>query len=91
MFGTLTTDTNNRILPACLPFVDFDKQDGGTSFVDKTRSDIKGYYTLMEDKILLFLLPAAQMFAAAMLIDAHKFVLKLFNWMTEAIVIMNKA
>ena len=91
MYGKLTSDTSERILPACLLFKSFDKQGGETSFVDHKKRDSESCRTNLMNKIGDQLPFGAQTVASTLVNDAATFVLALFIFMTKTKVIQNAA
>ena len=83
----LTSDTSERILPACPLFKSFDNQDGETLFVDNKKRDLYSCPTNLMNKIRDYLLLGARMVASILVDDTAKFYLALFTCMTKTIVI----
>ena len=91
MFGKLTSDTSERILAACLLFNSFDKQDGETSFVDHKKRDLESCYANLMNKIGDQLPSGARTMASTLVNDTAIFVLTLFTFMTDTMIIQNAA
>ena len=89
MFGKLTSDTSERILPVCLLFNSFDKQDGETSFVDYKKRDLENCCTNLMNRIGNQLPSGAQSVASTLVYDDTTFVLALFTFMTTTMIIQN--
>ena len=91
MFGKLTSNSSERTLPGCPTFKSFNTQDGEASFVDHRKREVENTRTNLINRIGTQLPFGARDVASTVVHDACNFILALFTFMTDTMIIQNAA